>query len=325
MNPHPYNIVDLGGIDLATLNGEPVDGIYDKILDAMIPCKIVIFSNWYFASILIAPSYVVIDDSTENQLVINDLILVTSDDKVSIPSMAGDPTIEAITFTQNGIYTAPVGVDGYSPVTVDVPSILPVLESLSVTENGQYLPPQGADGFSDVTVNVPHAPSVLEELTATSNGQYLPSQGVDGFSKVNVNVPIPVPVYPYITPDYMGLSYGYISTNGKYFSNPDNTAAIGYFPVTAGKYVAFVGQSVSNRFRIHFYAGKSFADFEQYALNPEPNAQVYECTQNITGSTDLTGEGLIKRIFFTVSSAGEVIITTSNLSVLNPAFLFKIS
>ena len=36
-------------------------------------------------------------------------------------SGGGEPTIEALSITSNGTYTAPDGVDGYSPVTVNVP------------------------------------------------------------------------------------------------------------------------------------------------------------------------------------------------------------
>lgn len=32
-----------------------------------------------------------------------------------------EPVIEALSVTENGAYTAPIGVDGYSPVTVNVP------------------------------------------------------------------------------------------------------------------------------------------------------------------------------------------------------------
>lgn len=34
----------------------------------------------------------------------------------------GAPVIEALSVTENGTYTAPAGVDGYSPVTVNVPT-----------------------------------------------------------------------------------------------------------------------------------------------------------------------------------------------------------
>ena len=57
--------------------------------------------------------------------------------------------IEPLTVTENGTYTAPNGVDGYSPVSVEVTTDL---EELTVTENGEYTPSK--DGYSKVTVNV---------------------------------------------------------------------------------------------------------------------------------------------------------------------------
>ena len=39
----------------------------------------------------------------------------------AISGGGGEPTIEALSITANGTYTAPDGVDGYSPVTVNVP------------------------------------------------------------------------------------------------------------------------------------------------------------------------------------------------------------
>lgn len=38
----------------------------------------------------------------------------------NIPSGGSDPVIQALSVTENGTYTAPSGVDGYSPVTVNV-------------------------------------------------------------------------------------------------------------------------------------------------------------------------------------------------------------
>ena len=65
-----------------------------------------------------------------------------------------EPVIESLNVTENGTYTAPEGVDGYNPVTVNVPAITPTLTSLSVTENGTYTPQAGVDGFNSVSVNV---------------------------------------------------------------------------------------------------------------------------------------------------------------------------
>lgn len=63
------------------------------------------------------------------------------------------PIIEALTVTENGTYTAPDGVDGYSPVTVNVPVpdgyIVPSGE-LEVTENGTH----DVTEYAAVKVNV---------------------------------------------------------------------------------------------------------------------------------------------------------------------------
>lgn len=66
----------------------------------------------------------------------------------------GEPTIEPLSVTANGTYTAPSGVDGYSPITVNVPGSSAVVQPLSVTQNGTYNPPSGVDGYAPVTVNV---------------------------------------------------------------------------------------------------------------------------------------------------------------------------
>lgn len=87
--------------------------------------------------------------------------------------------------TSNGVYNAPEG--GYSPVTVEVkPRLMP----LTVTANGTHTIEAGAgvDGFYPVTVNVPVAEPVTEPLTVTENGTYTPAEGVDGFSSVTVEV-----------------------------------------------------------------------------------------------------------------------------------------
>lgn len=65
-----------------------------------------------------------------------------------------ETVIEALDVTENGTYTPEAGVDGFSPVTVNVPSSEPTLTSLSVTENGTYTPEAGVDGFNEVVVDV---------------------------------------------------------------------------------------------------------------------------------------------------------------------------
>lgn len=100
-----------------------------------------------------------------------------------------ETVIESLNVTENGTYTASGGVDGYSPVTVNVPTPEPSIESLTVTENGTYT--ATGDGYNPVTVNVPAYVPVTETLSVTANGTYTPGEGVDGFSSVTVAVPAP--------------------------------------------------------------------------------------------------------------------------------------
>lgn len=54
---------------------------------------------------------------------------------------AAEPVIEPLEVTENGTYAAPDGVDGYSPVTVNVPvpeGYVRPSGTLNITENGEY-------------------------------------------------------------------------------------------------------------------------------------------------------------------------------------------
>ena len=222
--PKIYNMVNLGGIDLATANGSEVPGIYQKITAALTSDHIEVFYNWKFADIVLPPSKVAIDVSVANQYTINEEILVKSDDTVGIIGFIRIPIIVPLTAEENAVYNIPAEVDGFGPVTVQVPSPPPVLVSLNATENGTYTPGTGEDGFSDVTVAVPDPPSpVLVSLNATSNGDYTPGVGEDGFSSVNVAVP-PVKVM-----DNFCVNWDFtnpINTNGQSSYTGNNVAAI---------------------------------------------------------------------------------------------------
>ena len=113
----------------------------------------------------------------------------------------GEPAvIESIDITANGTYTAPTGVDGYSPVNVAVPEVIkevekivevkipPVLEDKNIASNGTFSASSGFDGLGTVVVNVPERVPVVESIDITANGTYTPPQGVDGFNSVIVNV-----------------------------------------------------------------------------------------------------------------------------------------
>lgn len=156
MIPYSYNMVDMGGIDLAEANGTVVDGLYDKIVEAVNDCGDVVLYNWKFAGIEIAPQHTQILVG-ETSILINSVIQVTELDAVSIITL-DPPTpvggIVPLVATENRVYTAVPPVDGFNPVTVEVPfPDAPVLVPLTVSEPGTYLASDyGADGFSQVTV-----------------------------------------------------------------------------------------------------------------------------------------------------------------------------
>lgn len=96
------------------------------------------------------------------------------------------PVVEPLEVTENGTYTAPSGVDGYSPVTVNVPipeGYVKPSGTLEITQNGTH----DAEAYKAVSVNVPVPdgyiqPSGTKEIT--ENGTHDVSQ----FASVNVNV-----------------------------------------------------------------------------------------------------------------------------------------
>lgn len=95
-------------------------------------------------------------------------------DRIINGSSSGqEAVIQSLSLTANGTYTAPSGVDGYSPVVVNVPERVPVVESKEITQNGTYTPPQGVDGFNNVVVNVPSSGSTtkIKRLELNNGGQ----------------------------------------------------------------------------------------------------------------------------------------------------------
>lgn len=154
MIPYPYNMVDMGGIDLAEANGTVVEGLYDKIVEAVNACGDVVLYNWKFASIEISPQHtqILLGDDV---LTINTLIQVTEQDAVTVLGIAPPPPpvvpVEPLNVYENGVYTATPPASGFNPVNVAVPS--KILVPLTVSEPGTYIPSDyDADGFSEVIV-----------------------------------------------------------------------------------------------------------------------------------------------------------------------------
>lgn len=113
----------------------------------------------------------------------------------------GSGNIQPLSVTANGPYEAPVGVDGYNPVNVNVPSEA-ITEGLSVTSNGTYTPSVGVDGFNLVEVSVDDryddgyadgeaaVRAKIQSKEIDTNGTYYAARdGLDGFDPVKVNVP----------------------------------------------------------------------------------------------------------------------------------------
>lgn len=124
MIPFSYNMVDMGGIDLAEANHTIVPGIYEKILEAINLCGDLILYNWKFADINIVPSaYTVIQQA--DSILINGLIQVTELDEVTVLGIEPPPPpiepVEPLVVVQNGIYEAEPPVSGFNPVTVNIP------------------------------------------------------------------------------------------------------------------------------------------------------------------------------------------------------------
>ena len=95
----------------------------------------------------------------------------------------GDVSVEELSVTDNGTYTAPAG-KAYSPVKVNVPKGITPSGTKSITANGNY----DVTSFASALVNVPSSAPTTQALTVTENGTYNVPSGVDGFNPVTVNV-----------------------------------------------------------------------------------------------------------------------------------------
>ena len=91
----------------------------------------------------------------------------------SIPTGGGSATIEPLSVTANGTYTAPSGVDGYSPITVNVPkNAVTTTEVPNSTGTALYINSTGRSGDDvrfidyDGTVLYSYSASEFANLTA---------------------------------------------------------------------------------------------------------------------------------------------------------------
>ena len=98
-----------------------------------------------------------------------------------------NPIIEPLSVTENGTYTAPNGVDGYSPIEVNVPipeGYIKPSGSIQIVANGTY----DVTEKSSAVVSIPEKEIVLQNKTIDANGTYFADAGYDGLGQVTVNV-----------------------------------------------------------------------------------------------------------------------------------------
>lgn len=126
MVPDKFNMVDMGGIDLAESQGVAVEGLYQRLVESIALCRYQCIYNWKFNGILIPPSYVEMK-VREDEVWINEGVSVDEENVVHIYSIEPEPippVITELSVTENGTYIPPEGIDGYNPVVVETPSAL---------------------------------------------------------------------------------------------------------------------------------------------------------------------------------------------------------
>ena len=174
MNPVTYTMLDLKGLDLASVRGQSYPGLYNSIYVAMNRCQEIILCNWFVAGILIPPTYCLLEIDEFDVISINNKVFIYPDDTIEIPTMGTTPVIEELNISENGTYEVPSDIDGYGPVNVNVFIPTPSLQEKSVIISSEQSEPYvvtpdiGYDGLSRVSISIIHPVAFIPIMTSNT-------------------------------------------------------------------------------------------------------------------------------------------------------------
>lgn len=148
----------------------------------------------------------------------------------------GEPTIEPLSVTANGTYTAPSGVDGYSPITVNVSGgskSVTVVTSVTGGYNGGAVISIAIDGTTVFTATAPD--TYNQNYNKTSETVDVDGENVDILitppatttSKLGISISSSVDALNYqVSPDGQNTSYGYSFSDTSTLSMPQGSGAV---------------------------------------------------------------------------------------------------
>lgn len=189
-------------------------------------------------------------------------------DRIINGGAGSEAIIQSLSIQANGTYTAPADIDGYNPITVNVPQKEPNIQNLSITTNGTYTAPSGTDGYNPVVVDV--QPD-LENITITANGTYTHA-GKDGYDQVVVNVP------------QQGLDVSNITikdTPNGLFSNNKWSELMPYF--------RNITINISSSWNLNnFYMDSDYTDLSHITFKMSCNMYYFDIQRTFSGCSKLT-------------------------------------
>ena len=176
----------------------------------------------------------------------------------------GDITVESLSVTENGEYTAPSG-KAYSPVTVNVPNSYAAGDEGKVVSNGALVAQTAhaqvtQNGIVDTTLNnsvevaVPAATLVTKSIT--QNGTYNASgDSADGYSSVTVNVSGGGGAGNVVTGTFTGTTTGAAMDVDLNYSGNGYPVAFIIYPAEGANKSGGTFADLIQRYALQFFAG----------------------------------------------------------------------